>query len=264
MADTLLRNSITTLRGRVDSIPPSQVLVSGVWLAQNRFTVSNGVPQLNVGLGVREWLVRPLWSDIQRDPTRILHARMGHLPLEPSDDCLCYFPLAGGKTDTGPSGLHIVQRTADDQGTWGVYEHVPPIATVDGLSRDACCYIFPNRDVPNTQVTSKEIGWDATDSWLLEFQVWLPTGCRVKITYSADADADASPPDDFLFIDVNAETGDLKLYWDDRTGTSGHANLSTVSNVISANRWHHVAMQKNTGSDDVRVYLDGVLIVTQA
>ena len=63
-------------------------------------------------------------------------------------------------------------------------------------------------------------------------------------------------------MDVNAETGDLVLSWDDRTGASGHRNTTTVSNVISANRWHHVAMQKNTGSDDVRVYLDGLLMMT--
>ena len=189
---------------------------------------------------------------------------MGHLPQEPSDDCLGYFPLAGGKTDMGPSGLHLLQRTADDQGTWGVYEHVPPIATVGGCARDAYCYIFPNRDVPNTQVTSKAIGWDAMDSWLLEFQVWLSTGCRVKIICSSDADTNLSPRDNLHFVDVNAETGDLVLFWDDRTGISGHSNGTTVSNVISANRWHHVAMQKNTGSNDVRVYLDGLLIVTDS
>ena len=113
-------------------------------------------------------------------------------------------------------------------------------------------------------MTSKETGWDATDSWLLEFQVWLPTGCRVKVNCSSGADTDDRPPDNFLYVDVNAGTRDLGPYWDDRTGTSGHPNLTTVSNVNSANRWHHVAMQKNTGIDDVRVYLDGLLSVTDS
>jgi hypothetical protein len=51
-ADTILRNSITTLEGRVDSMPTSQILVNGTWLDQIRCAISNGIPQLNVVIGL--------------------------------------------------------------------------------------------------------------------------------------------------------------------------------------------------------------------
>jgi len=163
----------------------------------------------------------------------------------------------------GPDGLHLVQPTDGNQGTWGVYEHIPPLGSADGWPVDGSSYLLPNRDVPNTQVTGKGIGWDATDSWLIEFQVWLMPSTKFVLTLTSDADVDFTSPDNVHNLVVSTETGDLKFSWDDRTGVNGHYGDDIVSGVIAANRWYHVAMQKNTGSDDIRVYLDGLLIITE-
>jgi hypothetical protein len=232
------------------------MLVNGSFLDQARFSIVNSIQQLNVGLGLWEWLVQPSWSDVQRDANRLRHARMGHLPLEPSSDCLCYFPLSGGKSDMGPSGLHLVKETDDDQGTWGVYTHIAPLAS-DGLSLSENVHIFPNRTVPNAQVSSKGIGWDATASWLLEGQFWIPSGATLQIVCTADADADINAPD-FFYITTLYASGDMIFRWDNRSGQSGN---TTASDVILPNRWHHIAMQKNADDSNVRIYRDGLLIM---
>ena len=43
-ADALPQTALDTLEGRVDSIPPSQILVNGTWLDQHRFAISNAIP----------------------------------------------------------------------------------------------------------------------------------------------------------------------------------------------------------------------------
>jgi len=96
---------------------------AGSFIDQHRFGVENAELVYDLSLGIWQWRVLPTFSQIQRDSTRILHARMGHLPLEPSVDCLCYCPLAGGKDDMGVGGLDLVQTdSAESQGTWGVYK----------------------------------------------------------------------------------------------------------------------------------------------
>jgi hypothetical protein len=157
----------------------------------------------------------------------------------------------------GNNDLHLVKRTDGDQGTWGVYEHIAPLAT-DGLALSEHTHLFPNRTVPDTQVSSKGIGWDATASWLIEWQCWLPAGSTLQLMTTADADIDAVSPD-FVYLITLYASGDLIFRWDNRSGQSLN---TTAANVITPNRWHHIAMQKNADDSNVRVFFDGLLILT--
>jgi len=93
--------------------------------------------------------------------------------------------------------------------------------------------------------------------------MWLPPDCRLSIVLSADSDVDSNAPDNINFLYASTQSGKMGFTWDDRTGGSGHYNQPTVSNAITANRWFHLAMQKNAGASTVRVYLDGVLRLTE-
>jgi hypothetical protein len=120
---------------------------------------------------------------IQRDSARIMHARMGHLPLEPSGDCLCYFPLASSLADM-VSGLPLVPRVSDAaKGTWGVYKYADQPTFSSGWLLVDHYNLFPNRTVPEIQVSSGGEGWasSASDSWMLEFQVWLPRFVKSQV-----------------------------------------------------------------------------------
>ena len=158
----------------------------------------------------------------------------------------------------GPEGLHLVRETSDDQGEWGVYEHIHPLASPDGLVISESIRLFPNRQVPDAQPSSRGIGWDATTAWLIEGQFWLPSGA-LQVLLSPDADTDGESPD-ILYLLTIAQSGDLTFRWDDRIG---HAGGNTVPNLIRTNRWHHLALQKNANDSNVRVYCDGNLVLTE-
>jgi len=157
----------------------------------------------------------------------------------------------------GNNGLHLVKKTDDDQGTWGVYEHIAPLVT-DGLALSDHVYIFPNRTVPDAQISSRGVGWDATTSWLIEWQCWLPSGSTLQLMTTADADVDIHSPD-FFYLTTLYASGDMIFRWDNRSGQSLN---TTASNVITPNRWHHIALQKNADDTNVRVYIDGLLVLT--
>jgi hypothetical protein len=252
-----LQVALNTLSTDVAAIPTTQIRVGSNWVDQSQFSISNALPQLDIGLGIWNWLVRPLFSDIQRDANRLLHAKRGSWPLEVGSDCLCYFPLAGSKSDFGPSALNLVKTTDNTQGTWGDYTHIWPNAA-DGLALTEHTHLFPNRTVPDTQVSSKQIGWDATQSWLLETQIWLPVGSNLQVVATADADVDISAPDLFYILTLY-DTGNMVFRWDNRLGESGN---STVTNLIIPERWHLIAMQKNLDDDNLRIYVDGDLVLT--
>jgi hypothetical protein len=93
--------------------------------------------------------------------------------------------------------------------------------------------------------------------------MWLPPDCLFHIMMSADADVDSSAPDNVNVLYASTQNGKMGFTWDDRTGSSGHYNQPAISNAITANRWFHLAMQKNSGASTVRVYLDGVLRLTE-
>jgi len=80
----------------------------------------------------------------------------------------------------------------------------------------------------------------------------------LQIVCTADADVDADAPDFFYIMTLYA-SGDTIFRWDNRSGQSGN---STVSDVILPDRWHHIALQKNEDDSNVRIYCDGVLILT--
>jgi hypothetical protein len=263
--DAVLQNNIDALEETVDAIPTSQLLVNGSFLNQAQFSITNSIQQLNVGLGLWEWLVQPSWSDVQRDPERLRLARTGDLPLTPAVDSLCYFPMITGHSDLSPANLHLVQSDASaTQGEWGVYEHVPPTLMKQGLPLAAeHWYLFPNRSVPNVQVSTRGVGWpvDSSASLLMEWQVWVPADCSTGILLSSDADVAESPPERILFINLDSATGELQFRWDDKTGNT--YNRITEPNLIFANRVYSVAMQKSAGADVVRVYLDGQLRIVE-
>jgi len=209
-----LQQALNTLATDVAAIPTTQVILSnGTFLDQHRFGIENGEVVLDLNLG---WLFRalPLWSQVRNDPARVLQARMGHLPMHPASDCLVYIPFAGSALDMGPSSLNLVAQTSDTQGTWGVYDYIPPKVDSCGWLAQLDAYIFPNRDVPVTQVTSRGIGWGNTssDSWLIECQVWLPPDCRCGIVLSADADVDSTAPDNINFVYVSTLDGKLGVH----------------------------------------------------
>ena len=52
-----------------------------------------------------------------------------------------------------------------------------------------------------------------------------------------------------------------RLLWDDRTGLNGQTD---ITNCAKFGEWQHIAIQKSSGSDVHRVYLDGALVITQS
>jgi len=251
-----LQQVLNNLTAAIAAIPPSQILVNGGWLDQARFSISNAIPQLDLGLGIWGWRVQPMWSDIQRDAARILHARLGHLPLPVGADCLCYFPRISGDEDMGPGSLNFVTPTTADQGTWGVYELAHLTSAMPSYAN--AYRIFPNRDVPAVQVSSRTIGWPTTDSdsYCIEFQAKRDSGSSMNVTWSSDADADGNAPD-FLIAFKLRDNGDVAYQWQDRISTSEE---DTKAGVTQVGVWSHFAVQKPAGGDRLYFYVDGLLI----
>jgi hypothetical protein len=208
-----------------------------------------------------EWLVQLGWSDVQRDANRLRHARMGHLPLEPSSDCLFYMPLTDSLGDLGPDGLHFVKASAQTQGEWGHYIYAVPPVMQQGWSIPGKHFIFPNRTVPKTQIVSRNIGFNS-DDYLIEYQVFMAPGIYMNAHVGDNADSDYSSPGEHMHrLTFHAGTGELSLTLDNRAG--GAQQVASVSNVVQSNTWMHFAMQKS-GSNRIRLYLNRVLIVNVA
>jgi hypothetical protein len=94
--------------------------------------------------------------------------------------------------------------------------------------------------------------------------MWLPPECRLNISLSADADADSSNPDNFNLMYASTASnwyGKLGFTSDDR---NGHINHGLADDVIVENRWFHMAMQKDPSASTVRVYVDGILRITES
>ena len=187
-------------------------------------------------------------------------------------DCLCYFPLISNRLDLGPGGLHwVIEDTSVTQtGTYGTYTY--PTTNSDkwnsGWEKGATgvwsVYVFPNRNVPVTQITSCAIVWPSgtNDAWGIEFQVCLATSTStVFLTLNNDADYNWNPPERLVDVRLYA-TGNLMLTWDDRTGNA-HGNV-TVPNCAKVNEFQHIAIQKSASSHVMYVYLDGTLKITKA
>jgi len=93
--------------------------------------------------------------------------------------------------------------------------------------------------------------------------MWLPPESRLSLVLSSDADADSHAPDNVNFMYASTQDGKMGFTWDDRTGASGHYSQPSITDAIVANRWYHLAMQKNAGASTVRIYLNGVLRITE-
>ena len=160
----------------------------------------------------------------------------------------------------GPSGYHWVSETSGAaQGSFGVYEHASRAAVSDQgwALPNTNVRIFPNRDVPNTQVSSRGIGWPSgtSDAWCVEYQVYLSAGKDLYSRVTNDADSGPWPVPEKLFdFALKASSGDLYTYYTDMTQGGGQ----TASGVVSSGVWHHIAVQKAAGYDQVRFFLDGV------
>jgi len=79
-----LQSALAGLSDAVAAIPTSQIRVAVGYQDQARFSISNATVDLNLALGLWEWRVLPLFSQIQRDDARLRHARMGHLLSSPA------------------------------------------------------------------------------------------------------------------------------------------------------------------------------------
>jgi len=251
-----LQTALDTLATSVEAIPTSQIRVNGNWVEQSQFALSNGVPELDLGLGIWAWRALPLFSEIQRDAARILHARMGHLPLEVGSDCLCYFPRVSENLDMGPGSLNFVTPTADEQGEWGIYEYAN---LTDAMpSYNAAYRLFPNRAVPEVQVSSRGIGWSTTenDAYCIEFQAKRSAGGSFNISWTADADVDSESPDFITTFKLRAN-GDVAYQWQDRISVSED---DTESGLTQVDKWNHFAIQKPAGGNRLYYYADGLLI----
>jgi hypothetical protein len=125
-------------------------------------------------------------------------------------------------------------------------------------------YLFPNRTVPITQVTSRGIGWPSgtEDEWVLEFQVYFADLASRFITrYNADADADLNYPDNYLGIRIEPSLGKFTVFHDDKQGTT----LNTGVNIsLKKCQFHHFAIQKASGGQTLRIYFDGNLVFNQS
>jgi hypothetical protein len=265
IADTVLRNDLTSLETVVEALPPSQILVNGTFLDQARFSVVNAIPQLNVALGMWDWLVRPLWSDLQRDQMRLRHARAGTLALDPSPDCLLYMPCITSTKDLGPGGLHLLHQV-DDSGDFGVFAHIPPTLMSDGYTLTAPHkYLLPGRNIPADPLTSAGAGWgsSSTDSWLLEYQLYMPADSFFQILITSDADVSYDAPDRLLFLTVNGAAGTLAVRWDDRTSSGNSGAVINAVDISLPVSWHTFAFQKSAGSNRVYAYHNGVLALSE-
>jgi hypothetical protein len=193
---------------------------------------------------------------------RLAHARLGHLPLEPDETCLAYFPLAGDPQDSGPGDLSlVVVDEAETQGEFGVYRFAPPCSWQSGQVLDRPLHLFPNRDLPNGQVASRAVRWAnfVDDSWCLEFQVLLKAGTYFNILMTQDADHELQAGERVQVLHLSSN-GEMVFSWDDLTGVSGHGGRNSAAGIVEIERWHHVALQKPSGSHLMRSYLDGLLI----
>ena len=249
-----------------------QIYVNGSFVDQSKFSIENASLVLNLTLGIWQWKVEPTFSQIQVDAARLTQARIGALPLNPGTDCLAYFPMVTSRDDMGSGGLHwVITDISAVQGTWGVYKHAPAnedryaAGWLKGTSSTSSYFIFPNRDVPNTQVTSRGIGWPSgnDDVWLIEYQVSLTSAnSQLQFIWFNDADTDVNPADSiYCYLTLSAPAGTIKLFWDNRQGALGWMEVPVT---IKIGEFQHVAMQKSSGSSDIRVYIDGDLKFTQA
>jgi len=216
---------------------------------------------LDLNLG---WLFRatPLWSQVRNDPMRMRHARAGTLPLDPPSDSLMYMPCITSAKDIGPGNLHLV-HLIDDSNDYGSYAHIPPGSMSDGYIFTAPHkYLLPGRNIPTDPLTSTGDGWgsSSTDSWLLEFQLYMPTDSFFQILITSDADVSYDAPDRLLFFTVDARNGELEVRWDNRTGSGAVTNSA---DVILPDRWHTVAFQKSAGSNRVYAYHNGLLALSE-
>ena len=101
----------------------------------------------------------------------------------------------------------------------GVYKHSPAnddryaAGWLKSTSSTSSYLIFPNRDVPNTQVTSRGIGWPSGvgDAWLLEYQVSLTsTSSQFQVVWVNDADTDVNPTDSvYCYLLLSAPAGTI-------------------------------------------------------
>ena len=260
-----LQLALNTLATNIAAILPSQVILSnGTFVNQHRFGIENGEVVLDLDLG---WLfrARPLWSQLRVDPMRLRHARAGTLPLDPPADCLLYMPCISSTKDLGPGNLHLL-HLIDDSQVYGVYAHIPPSSMSDGYTLTTPHkYLLPGRNVPITPLTSTGAGWASTlnASWLLEFQLYMPTDSFFQVLATSDADVSYAAPDRLLFLSVDAGAGTLAVRWDERTGSGDSGAVTNSVEVSLPVRWHTFAFQKSAGSNRVYAFHNGLLVLSE-
>jgi hypothetical protein len=125
-------------------------------------------------------------------------------------------------------------------------------------SYDDAYRLYPNREVPEVQVSSRGIGWPTSeaDAYCIEFQAKREAGGTFNISWTADADADSEHPD-FLISYKLRSNGDVAYQWQDRVSVSQE---ETKSGITEVGKWSHFVIQKPAGGNRLYYYADGLLI----
>jgi len=149
---------------------------------------------------------------------------------------------------------------------YGVYAHIPPSIMSDGYTLSTPHkYLLPGRSVPTDPLTSTGAGWgsSSSDSWLLEYQLYMPADSFFQILITSDADVSYDAPDRLLFLSVDAAAGTLAVRWDDRTSSGDSGAVTNSVDVELPVGWHTFAFQKSAGSNRVYAYHNGLLALSE-
>jgi len=168
----------------------------------------------------------------------------------------------------GPDRLNLVQEVPGaTHGMWGKYQLAALSGSHHGLQIGSDhISLFPNRTVPEPNPSSRNIGWASgiDDAWLIEFQMYLPPDTVVVLRWNSDADyhfpAD-EPHDNYEDVMLSTTAGTLTSRYSDQHASG--AGSATSADELFANRWTHIAAQKNAGAHLYRVYQDGKMVISQ-
>ena len=64
------------------------------------------------------------------------------------------------------------------------------------------------------------------------------------------------------FVDLDTNTRQVRFGWDNKTGNDDK-KTRYVENAITGDRVYHIALQKSSGADLVRLYINGLLTITE-
>ena len=82
-----------------------------------------------------------------------------------------------------------------------------------------------------------------------------------QILCTSNADLIYNSPEPMWFADLDTNTRQVRFGWDDKTGNNGNTRI--VEDAITGDRVYHIALQKSSGADTLRLYINGLLTITE-